>query len=495
MPRLAQLWAPLRSVLLLAALGAMASCSDGAEEPRGPRPELPRFVTDDAGRALILHGVNVDNSAKANPDRVPVDFDASDVQHIAEDWDFNFVRFLIFWDAIEPSPGTIDMVYLDRVETYLDLFEAAGVHVMLDMHQDVYSADFCCDGAPSWAIRDDDLGFVLQASWFLNYYQPAVIRAFDNFFDYEGEHSDLQDHYGDAWVAVATRLGSHPAVLGYDLMNEPYPGSLFDLGETALGRPGNGDSETFDTEFLGPFYQRLIERIREVDQDTWLFFEPRYGGPGNGKPSFIPYLSDPRSGDPHLVYSPHLYSVALEGSGEYAADDETIADWERERRVDIEELRAPLLLGEWGIGSGTVNEDAFYDDLLSMVDRMGGGWAQWSYDRGGFGLMDSMGVDRPVVDLVVRPYPRAVAGKPVSFAYDPVTRVFDLVIEDVPGVTGATEISLPAARHYPGGWVLTTSDAEGTYSSVWDDVREVLSYTADPASATHTLRIAPAPAP
>jgi endoglycosylceramidase len=51
-----------------------------------------------------------------------------------------------------------------------------------------------------------------------------VIRAFDNFWNYE-EHPELQDHYAAMWAHVAERFRDHPAVIGYDLMNEPWQGS------------------------------------------------------------------------------------------------------------------------------------------------------------------------------------------------------------------------------------------------------------------------------
>ena len=96
-----------------------------------------------------------------------------EVRMLAERWGFNLVRFLVFWDAVEPVPGQYDGAYLDRVEQRLDWFHEAGILVLLDMHQDVYARRFCCDGAPEWAIRDDGLPFELQGLQPV----PAVRRA------------------------------------------------------------------------------------------------------------------------------------------------------------------------------------------------------------------------------------------------------------------------------------------------------------------------------
>ena len=354
----------------------------------------------------------------------------------------NFARYLVLWDALEPSPGKIDEAYVERIATDVDRLGAAGIRVMLDMHQDVYATKFCCDGAPAWAIRDDDQPFVLQTTWSFNYLQPAVERAFDNFWDPNGKDADLQEHYADVWKALAKRFAGDANVIGYDLINEPYPGSDFEAIE-ALSRvspPGGGMSKTFDETKLGPFYQRMTDAIRTVDSDHWIFFEPRYAAPGNGSPSYLPRITDPRSGEPRLVLAPHLYSSSAEANGAYALGDPTAKLWEEQRTIDMAAQGGPLLLGEWWAFSWAApNATPFTLDLLAMADRMMIGWAYWSYGKGAPGsssLVGLDGTDNPSVDIVVRPYPRAIAGEPVSWSYDPNSKIFDLVFNQRAGDFG-----------------------------------------------------------
>jgi endoglycosylceramidase len=478
-----------RAATVALLITALFGCADDEEAP-----ELgPRFVRDDQGRALIFHGINVSSSAKSTPDRHPV-FTEADADRVALDWGFDFVRYLIFWDAVEPTKGRYDQAYLDGVEERLDWFAERGVHVLVDMHQDVYSAEFCCDGAPAWAIEDDGQPFELQAQWFANYFQPAVVAAFDNFWEYEGDHPGLQDAYVEAWKVVAERFRDHPAVIGYDMMNEPHPGSRFDALEALGLRPNKtSPSPGFDRDYLAPFYQRVIDGIRAVDEDAWLFFESRYGAPGNGSPSFLPALDDPRSGEDRLVYAPHLYSVSAEASGKYVESDATVPLWEMNRALELETLRAPLVMGEWGFDLGMVNAERYMRDVLDMADRSLSGWAYWSYDRGSWGPVLGDDSDAWSLDFLVRPYPRAVAGTPLSFGFDPETRVFTLEIARRGGVTGPTEVHVPKARLYPDGYVLEVSDAEGAWSSTWDEARQVLSLELDPKVQTHTVTIRPAP--
>ena len=99
------------------------------------------FVRDDDGRVVILRGMNIMSSAKGHPERLP-DLEEEDVERYARQWGFNVVRYLIFWDAVEPSPGEYDAAYFDKTEERLDWFADHGVHVILDMHQDVYARRF-----------------------------------------------------------------------------------------------------------------------------------------------------------------------------------------------------------------------------------------------------------------------------------------------------------------------------------------------------------------
>ncbi len=466
-------------------------------------PEAPplgdeRFVLDDDGAVLVLRGINVISAAKSDPERL-ARIDASDVERIATRWGFNFVRLLIFWDALEPRPGEIDQGYLDAVAERVDLLHAAGVWVMLDMHQDVYAAKFCCDGAPEWAIRDDGEPFELSSQWFANYYQPAVMRAFDNFWAHDGPHADLQQHYAAAWVAVAKRFLDHPGVLGCDLMNEPFPGSHFDVLE-AVSRQSpadGGPSRQFDEELLGPFYQRLVDAIRAVDRDGWIFFESRYGEPFPGAPSYLPRLNDPRPGGPRLVYSPHLYSVVLEATGVYKATDATISAWEAEREVDAAALRTPVVAGEWGLTWGTDGADRFTREVVEMADRQMMGWAYWSYDPSGpsgWAPWDATtGQDNPLAATLVRPYPRRVTGRPIGFGFDPDSRDFRLELAPDAAIAGATEIFLPPAIYGDGHVLRVDGLAQGGWASAWDADHNVVSITwSEPAAGPVVVTVSPA---
>ena len=62
------------------------------------------------------------------------------------------------------------------------------------------------------------------------------------------------------------------------------------------------------------------------------------------------------------------------------------------------------------------------------------------------------------LDVLVRPYPRAVAGTPISYAFHAGAddRLFELVYEVDLSVRAPTEVFIPA-RHYPDGYVATVT--------------------------------------
>ncbi|MDJ0113819.1 glycoside hydrolase family 5 protein, partial [Rhodococcus erythropolis] len=61
----------------------------------------PSYLTDDAGRSLILRGFNTASSAKSAPDGMPK-FTEADLEREHADMGTNFVRFLISWRSVEP---------------------------------------------------------------------------------------------------------------------------------------------------------------------------------------------------------------------------------------------------------------------------------------------------------------------------------------------------------------------------------------------------------
>jgi endoglycosylceramidase len=458
----------------------------------------PRWMTDRWGRVVISHGINVVSAAKGAPDRLG-GVDEAIVSDLADRWGFNVVRHLIFWDAIEPAPGQFNARYLDLVEQRLDWYSEHGIYVVLDMHQDIWSACFTGDGAPEWASITDGVEFTSDPDqdWFMQNLDPAVQNAGMNFFMPERGHAEeLQAGYVASWQEVVGRFADHPAVLGYDVMNEPTFNSLGTAEEASAIALERIDSGDWHNENLERFTQRVIDGIRQLDPNGWIVVEPTSVVNAFEYPGDLRDLNDPREGPSRLAYGPHLYDSSLDVGGGF--DPETndyVATWAELRLVDALQLGdIPLWIGEFGQGD-VEGIEAYLDQILTMADDQMIGWALWSYDPGDWSVVDGDGQDNPRADWIVRPYPRAVNGIPTAFSWNGDTRVFRFEWDPNPAAQGPTLVYVPAERHFPDGFAFVldgeTLDAADPASG-WDADREI--WSLEPDGDPHDLCVAPTPA-
>src|SRR5512139_2032394 len=87
----------------LALVVAAAGCGgDGGVQLDGGVP----YLRDEAGRVVVYRGVNFTGEAKAPPD-FTVALADEDLDRMAG-WGVTLVRFLVFWEAIEPTAGAYD---------------------------------------------------------------------------------------------------------------------------------------------------------------------------------------------------------------------------------------------------------------------------------------------------------------------------------------------------------------------------------------------------
>ncbi|ADD40377.1 cellulase family glycosylhydrolase [Stackebrandtia nassauensis] len=462
-------WFGVLFAVVILLVGGLASVVRGQPESR-----VPRFITDDEGRALILHGLNTASSAKSTPDAMP-DLSEDDVEREYRDMGTNFVRFLIQWRAVEPRPGEYDEDYLDKVAERVSWYEKRGYHVMLDMHQDLYGPGVTAkgdvgNGAPRWATETDGLPVSAQEQWELYYLEPGVVRAFDNFW---GAASDatLMRHYAKAWGEVADRFADADAVLGYDLMNEPWGGSV--------------QGAAFESGPLAELYRLSIDEIRDVDADSWIFLEPQAVGVNWGLPSALPAVDDPRRGENRIAFAPHLYPLPMDLGDDYATVkgevDAAMTTWSDNVLRTAQRLDAPVVLGEFGLDATRPGALDYVESVADLADATGMGWSYWSNDPGGWGPYDEDGKASPLVKTLDRAYPRAVAGTPTAIDSD--ADSLTLTFRGDPDVKAPTEIYLP--RGFGDGGEL---DCDGCQSD-WDADRRVLSVATVADDEQHTITV------
>jgi len=443
------------SFLALLSLGHPGAQEADSSSRRFCSTKGPRIL-DPEGRVLLLHGVNYSGAAKSEKTGF-LPWQNEEETKVIKKWGFNSVRYLIIWEAVEPEPGVYDEDYLDRVAERLRWCKEAGLWVILDMHQDLYSRKYGADGAPEWACLDDGIPFVRQpGGWFMNYPTPAVMRCFDNFWDNkEGPGGvGVMDRYVAMWQHVAERFREAPHVIGYDVMNEPFYGSAVmgilcnviyalkgELGEEfepmlaefreqssqgsdpmveSVQRLIEQDkffgvmdraswaSQRFETMVLQAFYNEMAKAIRDVDPNHVVVFEPAGGGGAGTR--LLTAIAAPKdeNGIPfqNVVFSPHHYEFAADLGFPYDPSWKSVRRGLYRAHDASQRMVVPVWYGEWGawtgIKPGTLE---MIREHLDSFDEMLCGWAYWDY--GGRDFKDSL-----LLPMLGRPYASAVAGVP-----------------------------------------------------------------------------------
>ncbi|HNR36514.1 MAG TPA: cellulase family glycosylhydrolase [Candidatus Hydrogenedentes bacterium] len=425
--------------------------------------------TDESGRHVILHGINVGNkSAPYFTKDGPEDYARM------RSWGFNCIRLLIFWAALEPQCGVYDEKYLAALDARVAWARDNGMWVLLDLHQDLWGEGKCRgDGAPAWATLDNgrphaSLGFVWSDAYLVS---GAVQSAFDNFWANAPapDGIGLQDHLARAWKLVAERYANEPAVVGYDLLNEPFIGSpileavasiMKPLAEVTRESPLNRKTlfakfsdvalfrrvvdeagpvfQQFEREKLGPYHQRMADAIRSVDSRHILFIEPSPSS-NQGVPSALPPVLLPDgSPDPRQALAPHAYDIVTDGPTPEMADEGRLRFIFDRHMETARRLNMPMLLGEWGAFYGSPRVLPAARAVQRQIERTLCSDTYWdSHDK----------IDQTVyLETLERPYPMAVAGILCEYAFDHETGVFTCAWEEDPSQGQSSIMFLPARR-------------------------------------------------
>ena len=454
-------------VVALAALTCACSAGSAIAVPAEPLGHAGRWVTDAKGRVVILHGVNmVYKREPFAPDAAG--FSADDADFLAAHG-FNTVRVGVIYKALEPQPGAYDNAYRERIFRTARMLARRGIFPQIDFHQDLYNERFQGEGFPDWAVQDDGLPAEPKMGFPNNYlFMPALWRAYDHFWanDPGPGGIGLQDRYAAAWRHVAKRFHAKPWLLGYDLFNEPWPGTQWPTCANPAGCP------VFDGGPLTEFSKRVLSRIREVNRRKLVWYEPNVIF-NSGADTHHGDTGDARAGMSFHIYClPEAFSIP-------GLPPESCDVLERLVLTNAEEQAArtddALLVSEFGATDNleTIGRivDASDDSMLS--------WQYWHYCACDDPTTSGPGVQALVIDaneppsgdnvkeaklrVLSRPYPQIVAGTPTGFGFDPDSREFSLSYSTERAGGGGfasrygTVVFVPRG-HYPDGYQV---DVEG----------------------------------
>jgi endoglycosylceramidase len=392
----------------VAVLAILAACSSDPHRT-SPLWSDGTNLRDDQGRIAVLRGVNArvdgvfdvtfsDGRTALEPIPALDDTDCTRMHELGLD----FLRLPINWSAIEPAQGMYDDAYLGRVDAAVQCAARASVYVMIDLHEDAYSKEIGEDGAPLWAIQPAP-AMVLQGPLTdlgTRRTSQQVNDAFNTFFA-AGDPSGLQAAFDDMLDHVARRWADDPAVIGFELYNEPPVGD----------------------DLVDEFSTRAAARVRAAAPDKLVMFEP------SALRNLVDFAPKAKAPFPvaNTVYAPHVYTYVF-APGQTALMNLDPANLEASVSGARDEAKAwhtPLMIGEYGIGPTDPNADLWMQTEATLHDRYLASDAFWVWkeeSQASWGMFDHSGTawtERPqVVAWLSRPHAARLAGTVIANEYD-----------------------------------------------------------------------------
>lgn len=298
-------------------------------------------------------GINLSGAEFGSQSRYGKDYiypSLTDLQFYAERG-VELVRLPIKWERMQAAPGgALNPAELAHLQQFLADADSLGMKVIVDLH---------------------------------NYgrYAGNVV----------GSAELPSSVFADFWQKMAGAIGKSPALLGYDLMNEPH-----DM---------NGGTSWKQSA------QTAVDAIRAVDMDHKIYVE---GTNWAGAKSWTLANNDLVINDPaaKIVYEAHVYfdndgsgtyDQSYDGERAYAAIGadriKNFTDW-------LSAHNAEGFIGEFAVPSSDPRWLTVLDNFLTALDELGMDGAYWGagpwFGNYPLGLRDGQGQARPQLEVLER---------------------------------------------------------------------------------------------
>jgi hypothetical protein len=218
-----------------------------------------------------------------------------------------------------------------------------------------------------------------------------------------------QDDAVRFWVELATALREHPAVIGYNIRNEPSP----ERAEPRLEDWYTGDYGAWYERVRGTpadlnrFYARVVTAIRRVDPDTPIVLDAGYYATPWAFEILAP-VSDDKTIYSFHMYEPYAYTNPRNkgmwtypgripvgesaGAGgalpwDRAALDaflQPVVRWQRRHAIPSSRVFA----GEFGVVRRHPGAAAYMSDLIAVFEAHGWHWAFYGFREDEWDAMD-----------------------------------------------------------------------------------------------------------
>jgi endoglycosylceramidase len=420
------------------------------------------FLTNSDGQVVLLHGLNeVYKVAPGEPSASG--FSDDDAAFLAANG-FNAVRLGVIWADLEPEPGQFNAAYLASIEQTVQTLGNHGIYSIIDFHQDAYSTEFGGEGAPAWAVQDGGAANPALPFPYNEFFDPAEQQAWDSFWSNTDAPNGigLEDNYAQMLEYVGNAFNGNSNVAGFELMNEPSPGSSSFLS-TLLG------GSFFDSQQLTPFYDQGADAIRAVDPTTPIFFEPNVLS-NAGLPTDLGTVNATNT-----VLSFHDYCEFDLGSlGCLPSVSAIVGNAENYAHAH----GIPAFMTEFGATSNQAQITA----PMQGADGNLIGWTEWAYSGQGDITTSASppsseslvynpelpptgtNVNTANLDTLAEPYPQVISGTPTSYSFENGTFDFSYSAQEADGLGSfpagsQTTISVPSVE-FPNGYEVSITGGE-----------------------------------
>lgn len=346
---------------------------------------------DEYNRTKIFHGINLIN--KKEP-YYPI-LSGNQIQDLVNNG-FNVVRLGCLWIGFEPTRYQYNYTYLSEIEDIIKRFQKYDIYVIIDNHQDLLSSRFKGDGFPEWLLpKNDTLPFpeplsCIECNWGDYYFTNAVSSAFQNLYDNYDDYQDSLSHY---LTIVSELFKNYTNVIGYELINEPWMGNIYDNPKLFL------EYGFADRSNLEPMYIKLSTAIRKVNTEQLIFFEPvtwDYLQVGfNRRP------------DPKSVLSYHIYCLDYSNNmskTKWEICNITSLDMIMFRYQDIHRLSVAGFMTEFGDVSNDQDGTFEIGNMTYYANELHQSWTYWGDYQ-----------DPLINEVLTSIYPMSISGELVKY--------------------------------------------------------------------------------
>lgn len=412
-----------------------------------------RFLKDEYGRTRFYHGVNavykvfpfIPISTHFDKDNSLSDEDFANLKK----WGLTFIRLHTPWEGIEPIRGQYNMTLVKELKALVQKAQKYNITILLDAHQDLLSRKYCGEGMPDWAVLNNDsfpspvrssitrdeggypvISDCLKSEFAKYYFSYDVGKTFEDLFT---NVQGLSDSYGAFWRLVASEFKNEANVIGYEIINEPFFANLYSNWREIV------DFGYGDLHFLQPFYRKIHEYIREVDDQSLIFFENIVvamtvgftEGPGGAE------YND------RQVFSYHVY-CGFTPTNVFIKYGCKAIDWIQYsgKLKKAESLGFSTFLTEFGALYNSADEVQEIGSVARTAENRFQSWAYWQFknfhdittsslgSQEGFYLENGQLQENKIAALAVT-YVYALCGQPISNDFDRGTGMY--ILEFNPG--------------------------------------------------------------